>query len=149
MTFWKWNDNLIVLFELWRSILRMDMFYCKNWPCDIVIKLTFFLIFLVVSYSQCNVLTGHHCVLEIIWSVISWYLSYHLSFQKNMGVLNFFLCVYITHIRVHYYISILIIENKYFLHRVISIKGFVKYFLFLINILDKFRGNSWQRLHDT
>jgi len=22
-------------------------------------------------------------------------LSYHLSFQKNMGVLNFFLCVYI------------------------------------------------------
>jgi hypothetical protein len=33
--------------------------------------------------------TGHHCVLEIIWSVISWYLSYHLSFQKNMGVLNF------------------------------------------------------------
>ena len=50
--------------------------------------------FLVVSYSQCNVLTGHHCVLEIIWSVISWYLSYHLSFQKNMAVLNFFLCVY-------------------------------------------------------
>jgi hypothetical protein len=95
----------------------------------------------VVSYSQCNVLTGHHCVLEIIWSVISWYLSctirlsfhfqnvtyeslddmycskfstgcnphvlgwrlqpcvwylsYHLSFQKNMGVLNLFLCVYI------------------------------------------------------
>jgi hypothetical protein len=49
----------------------------------------------VVTYSQCNVLTGHHCVLEIIWSVISWYLSYHLSFQKNMGVLNFFLCVYI------------------------------------------------------
>jgi hypothetical protein len=29
------------------------------------------LIFLVVSYSQCNVLTGHHYVLEIIWSVIS------------------------------------------------------------------------------
>ena len=25
----------------------------------------------VVSYSQCNVLTGHHCVLENIWSVIS------------------------------------------------------------------------------
>ena len=48
----------------------------------------------MVSYSQCNVLTGHHCVLEIIWLVISWYLSYHLSFQKNMGVLNFFLCVY-------------------------------------------------------
>ena len=38
--------------------------------------------------------TGHHCILEIIWSVISWYLSYHSSFQKNMGVLNFFLCVY-------------------------------------------------------
>jgi transposase len=36
--FWKWNGNLIVLFELWRSILKMDMFYCKNWPCDIVIK---------------------------------------------------------------------------------------------------------------
>ena len=51
------------------------------------------MIFLVVSYSQCNVLTGHHCVLEIIWSVISWYL-YHLSFQKNMGVPNIFLCVY-------------------------------------------------------
>jgi hypothetical protein len=46
------------------------------------------LIFCVVSYSQCNVLTGHHCVLEIIWSVISWYLSHHLSFQKNMGVIN-------------------------------------------------------------
>ena len=45
---------------------------------------------MVVSYSQCNVLTGHHCVLEIIWSVISWYLSYHLSFQKNMRMLNFF-----------------------------------------------------------
>ena len=53
------------------------------------------MIFFVVSYSQCNVLAGHHCVLEIIWLVISWYLSYHLSFQKNMGVLNFFLCVYI------------------------------------------------------
>jgi hypothetical protein len=38
VTFWKWNDNLIVLFELWRSILKMDMFYCKNWPCNIVIK---------------------------------------------------------------------------------------------------------------
>jgi hypothetical protein len=49
-------------------------------------------VFFVVSYSQCNVLTGHHCVLEIIWSVI----SYHLSFQKNIGVLNFFLCVYIV-----------------------------------------------------
>jgi hypothetical protein len=49
----------------------------------------------VVSYSQGNVLTGHHCVLEIIWSVISWCLSYHLSFKKTRGVLNFFLCVYI------------------------------------------------------
>jgi hypothetical protein len=38
VTFWKWNDNLIVLFELWRSILKMDIFYCKNWSCDIVIK---------------------------------------------------------------------------------------------------------------
>ena len=56
------------------------------------------MIVFVVSYSQCNVLTGHHCVLEIIWSVISWYLSYHLSFQKNKGVLNFFLCVYYTHL---------------------------------------------------
>ena len=54
------------------------------------------MIFFVVSYSQCNVLTGHHCVLQIVWSVISWYLSYHLSFQKNMGVLNFFLCVYMV-----------------------------------------------------
>ena len=60
-----------------------------------MIKLTFCLIFFVVSYSQCNVLTGHHCVLEIIWSVISWYL-YHLSFQENMEVLNFFLCVYLS-----------------------------------------------------
>ena len=98
MTFWKWNDNFIVLFELWRSMLKMDMFYCKNWPCDIVIKYSlnkhFTLFFLVVSYSQCNVLTGHHCVLEIIWSVISWYLSHHLSFKKDMGVLNLFLCVY-------------------------------------------------------
>ena len=93
MTFWKWNDNLIVLFELWRSLLKMDMFYLKNWPCD-VIKLTIFLIFFVVSYRQRNVLTGHHCILEIIWSVISWYLSYHLSFQKNIRVLNFFLCIY-------------------------------------------------------
>jgi hypothetical protein len=40
---------------------------------------TFFSCF-VVSYSQFNVLTGPHCVLEIIWSVISWYL-YQLSFQ--------------------------------------------------------------------
>jgi hypothetical protein len=46
-----------------------------------------------VSYSQCNVLTGHHCVLEIIWSETSWYLSYHVI-SKNMEVLNFFLCVY-------------------------------------------------------
>jgi hypothetical protein len=38
VTYWKWNYNFIVLFELWRSILKMDMFYCKNWPCDIVIK---------------------------------------------------------------------------------------------------------------
>ena len=28
----------VLLFELWRSILKMDMFYCKNRPCDIVIK---------------------------------------------------------------------------------------------------------------
>ena len=38
---WRFESemtNLIVLFELWRSILKMDMFYCKNWPCDIVIK---------------------------------------------------------------------------------------------------------------
>jgi hypothetical protein len=28
----------VVLLELWRSILKMDMFYCNNWPCDIVIK---------------------------------------------------------------------------------------------------------------
>jgi hypothetical protein len=52
------------------------------------------LIFFVVSYSQCSVLTGHHCVLDITWTVISWYLSYNLSFQRNMGVLNLFLCVY-------------------------------------------------------
>jgi hypothetical protein len=34
--FWKWNHNLIVLFELWRSILKMDMFYWLGWrsqPC--------------------------------------------------------------------------------------------------------------------
>jgi hypothetical protein len=52
----------------------------------------------VVSDSQYNVLAGHRCVLEIIWSVISWYLSYHLSFQKHMGMLNFFLCVYIYNV---------------------------------------------------
>jgi hypothetical protein len=44
--------------------------------------------FLVVSYSQWNVLTGHHCVLEIIRSVMSWCL-YHLSFQKTWGCLPF------------------------------------------------------------
>jgi hypothetical protein len=44
-------------------------------------------------YSQRNVLTGHHCVHEIIWSVISWYL-YHLSFQKKHGgAYLFFLCI--------------------------------------------------------
>ena len=44
--------------------------------------------------SQCNGIADHHCVLEIIWSIISWYL-YHLSFQKNMGLLNFFsLCIF-------------------------------------------------------
>jgi hypothetical protein len=32
------TDNLIVLFELWRSILKMNMLYCNNWPCDIEIK---------------------------------------------------------------------------------------------------------------
>ena len=26
------------------------------------------MIVVVVSYSECNVLTGHHCVLEIFWS---------------------------------------------------------------------------------
>ena len=28
--FRKWNDNLIVLFELWRSILKMDMLTAKS-----------------------------------------------------------------------------------------------------------------------
>jgi hypothetical protein len=76
----------------------MDMFYCKNWPCDIVIKYSLnsiYLDFFVVSDSQCNVLTGHNCALEIIWSVISWYMSYHSSFKKKTwGCLIFFLCVY-------------------------------------------------------
>ena len=89
ITFWNWKDNLIVLFELWGSILKIYMFYCKNWPCDIVIKLKIFYILFVVFYSQCNVLTGHHCVVKIIWSVLSWYL-YHLSFQKTWGCLTFF-----------------------------------------------------------
>ena len=44
----------------------------------------------MVSYNQCNVRTGHHCVLEITWSVISSYFSYHLSFQKKWGCLTFF-----------------------------------------------------------
>jgi hypothetical protein len=39
----------------------------------------------VLGWRPCNVLTGHHGVIEIIWSVISWYLSYHLSFFKKHG----------------------------------------------------------------
>jgi hypothetical protein len=71
----------------------MDMLTAKTGLVILWLNWHFSWFFFVVSYSQCNVLTGHHCVLEIIWSVISWYL-YHLSFQKNMGVLNLFLCVY-------------------------------------------------------
>jgi hypothetical protein len=56
----------------------------------------------VVSYSHCTVLTGHHCVLEIIWSVISWYLSYHLSFQKTWGCLTFFFVyMYVVQCPIH------------------------------------------------
>jgi hypothetical protein len=70
----------------------LDDIYCSK----IFIKLTFFFILFVVSYSQCNVLTGHHCVLGIIWSVISWYLSYHLSFKKKHGGAYLFsLCIYL------------------------------------------------------
>ena len=36
LTFSKWNENLIVHYELWRSILKMDIIWCKNWPCDCV-----------------------------------------------------------------------------------------------------------------
>ena len=38
---WRFESEMTFLscfFELWRSMLKMDMFYCKNWPCDIVIK---------------------------------------------------------------------------------------------------------------
>ena len=74
------------------------------------------MIFFVVSYSHCSVLTGHHCVLEITWSVISWYLSYNLSFQRNMGVLNPFLCVCNgTHIYICNYLFVnIVLVNECF-----------------------------------
>jgi transposase len=38
--YWTLNNRCrqVIHFELGRSILKIDMFYCKNWPCDIVIK---------------------------------------------------------------------------------------------------------------
>jgi hypothetical protein len=61
--------------------------------------LYFFLLFDNLNYDLIWFLISKFidiCWIPIfIWSVISWYLSYHLSFQKNMGVLNFFLCVYL------------------------------------------------------
>ena len=68
MTFWKWNDNLIVLFELWRSILKMDMFYCKN---------------------RSPLHSWDYLVSNLVILVVSFIIS-----TKNLGVLNFFLCVY-------------------------------------------------------
>ena len=37
---WRFESEMTSYrtFEQWRSILKMDMFYCKNWPWDIVIK---------------------------------------------------------------------------------------------------------------
>jgi hypothetical protein len=79
------NSSSAFFFNISLSISsKLYSFHSKKLP---------FLDFFVVSYSQCNVLTGHHCVPEIIWSVISWCL-YHLSFQQSMRELNFFLCVY-------------------------------------------------------
>jgi hypothetical protein len=94
--YWTLNNRCRQVIHKWRFESEMTIlscflnregqylkwtFYCKNWPCDIVIKYSlnshFFLdFFFVVSYSQCNVLTGRHCALEIIWPVISRYLSY-------------------------------------------------------------------------
>jgi hypothetical protein len=36
LTFSKWNENPIVHYELWTSILKTDIIWCKNWPCDCV-----------------------------------------------------------------------------------------------------------------
>ena len=35
---WRFESEMTILLCVWRSILKMDMFYCNNWPCDIVIK---------------------------------------------------------------------------------------------------------------
>ena len=76
--YWTLNNRCRQVIHSWRFESEMTILSC------------FLSMIFVVSYSQCNVLTGHHCVPEIIWSVISWYLSYHLSFQKNMGCLSVF-----------------------------------------------------------
>jgi hypothetical protein len=98
--YWTLNNRCRQVIHKWRFEREMTILSCflncegqyLKWTC--FTAKTGLVIFFVVSYSQCNVLTGYHCVLEIIWSVISWYLSYHLPFQKNMGVLNLFLCAY-------------------------------------------------------
>ena len=108
--FWTLNNRCRQAIHKWRFEIEMTILSCLlncegqylKWTCFtaetglVILWLNIHQnnIFVVVSYSQCNVLTGNHCVFEIIWSVISWYLSYHLSFQKNMGVLIFIRCVY-------------------------------------------------------
>ena len=52
LTFFRWNGNLIVHYELWRLILKMDILVYKLalWLCDnLSIKLSFLLILVVFS----------------------------------------------------------------------------------------------------
>jgi hypothetical protein len=52
------NANLIVHYKLWMSILKFDIF-----SVDILsIKLSFLLIVVMFSWSQCNVITAHVCL---------------------------------------------------------------------------------------
>jgi hypothetical protein len=83
MVFKATFNNISVI--SWRSVLLMEEIGGSgedHRPVAITDKL-----YHIMLYTcQCNVLSDHHCVLEIIWSVISWYLSYHLSFPKKHGV---------------------------------------------------------------
>jgi hypothetical protein len=105
--YWTFSNRSGQVIHMWRFESEMAILSCflncegqyLKWTCftaktGLVIlwlNIHSINIFLVVSYSHCNVLTGHHCVLEIIWSVISGYLSYHLSFKKKTwGCLTFF-----------------------------------------------------------
>ena len=104
-----WWFHLLLNFEPWMSLsdskwqsyrplwtvkvntfnTKMDIISVKTGlvivSCyNLFIKLSFLFVFVVFSSSKCNVITGHICVSEIIWSIMSTN-RFICHFKKDMG----------------------------------------------------------------